>query len=55
MIGTPCIVVPCGFMGNLGPGNVFVVVDEGIVGCFVQGLILAIGFGFGFGAGAQGR
>ena len=53
MIGTPCIVVLCGFMGNLGPGNVFVVVDEGIVGCFVQGLILAIGFGVV--AGAQGR
>ena len=53
MIGTPCIVVLCGFMGNLGPGNVFVVVDEGIVGCFVQGLILAIGFGVV--TGAQGR
>ena len=45
MIGTPCIVVLHGFMGNLGPGNVVVVVDKCVVGCFARGLILAIAVG----------
>jgi hypothetical protein len=45
MIGTPCIVVLHGFMGNLGPGNVIVVIDECVVGCFTRGLILAIAVG----------